>query len=219
MSGLPAPLTEQGQAVGDVWRIFLIAGAAVGLLVVGLLTVILFRFRRRADGLPEQVHYRIKLEIAYTVVPLLAVAGLFTITLTSLSRVDATSSQPDLVVDVVASQWQWRFRYPDSGVTVERVGATESPVLVLPTGSTVEFHLESDDVIHSFWVPGFLVKRDVIPGRPQTMQATVDGPPGRYPGVCAEFCGLDHTSMRFEIEIVEPAGFESWLTAQAEGAP
>jgi cytochrome c oxidase subunit 2 len=217
MIGLPTPLSEQGQVVSDVWRIFLVGAVTVGGLILALLAIIVIRFRRRGDGLPEQVHYRIRLEVAYTVVPLLAVVGLLALTLTSLSDVEATEQNPDVVVAVTAFQWQWRFEYTDAAVRVGQPDDENPPVLVLPTDSIVEFRLDSRDVIHSFWVPGFLTKRDIIPGRPETLQVTVTGQPGTYPAACAEFCGLDHATMRFDLQIMAADEFEAWLDGQQEG--
>jgi len=123
------------------------------------------------------------------------------------------------VVAVTAFQWQWRFEYVDDAVTVREPDDEHPPVLVLPTDSIVEFRLESRDVIHSFWVPGFLTKRDLIPVRPETLQVTVTGPPGTYPAARAEFCGLDHATMRFDLRVMAPDEFEAWLDEQQGGSP
>lgn len=214
MTGLPTPLSEQGDTIIGVWNIFLMIGAGVGVLILGLVAIIIIRFRRRDDGLPEQVHYKIGLEVAYTLIPLAIIIGLFALTLTSLNDVQRTTADPDLVVDVVAFQWQWEFNYDGTAVTLAQSADGEAPILVLPTDRVVEFRLESRDVIHSFWVPGFLLKRDIIPGRPGTLQVDLNGEPGIYRGVCAEFCGLDHTSMRFQVELMTPADFDTWLNQQ-----
>lgn len=219
MTGLPTPLTEQGDTIAGVWQIFLLGAAVVAAIIVALLLVIVVRFRRRSDQLPEQVHYRLALEVAYTVLPFLAIIGLFVVTITSLNKVEATQPKPDLVVDVTASQWQWEFDYPDAGITIRQPDDETPPTLVIPSGAVVQFNLASRDVIHSFWVPGFLTKRDVIPGRPASMQVNVTGEPGIYAGVCAEFCGLHHTTMRFDLEIVAPSRFEEWLTDQQNVRP
>ncbi len=215
-TGLPTPLTEQAQTIGQVWNIFLIGAAMVGTLIIVLLAIIIVKYRRRSDRLPEQVHYRIGLEIAYTVLPFMAIIGLLTLTLISLHSVDGRVDDPDLVIEIEASQWQWQFHYPDSNVTIVQPTDTDVPELVLPRGETVEFQLTSPDVIHSFWVPGFLYKRDVIPGEVQTMQVNVTGEPGSYAAACAEFCGLGHTNMRFTVRIVESDEFATWLSAAGE---
>jgi cytochrome c oxidase subunit 2 len=155
----------------------------------------------------------------YTVVPLGVVIALFAITVVSLDTVDGASGDPDVVVDVTAFQWQWRFDYPDLGARSVAVG-DDNPALVVPAGASVEFRLTSLDVLHSFWIPGFRFKRDVFPGETTTFQVDVGDTTGSYPnsGVCAEFCGFDHHKMKFDVEVVTPAEFESWLAAHRSGA-
>ena len=110
------------------------------------------------------MHENLPLEIAYTVVPLLVVAGLFAVTFVSVEAIDEVDEDAELVVDVLGFQWQWQFAYPASDVSV--VGTDdETPELVLPADTSVRFDLTSIDVIHSFWIPGFRFKRDMFPGR------------------------------------------------------
>jgi cytochrome c oxidase subunit II len=125
----------------------------------------------------------------------------------------------DLLVEVTAFQWQWQFDYPESGVSV--IGTDEIvPELVLPAGSTVRFELTSRDVIHSFWITGFRFKRDVFPHEIRTFTVDVGDRIGTFPttGVCAEFCGLDHTTMRFGVRIVTPDEFDQWVLDQGGGS-
>lgn len=216
------PLTEQAQQMEDLWDVFLIGAGVVGLLVVGLVAFVILRGRRRTD-LPPQQREHIPLELAYTAIPLLAVGGLFALTLGVLDDVDAESGDDavDLVVEVTGFQWQWQFTYPESGV-VETGTAEQRPELALPTGATVRFELVSIDVIHSFWIPGFRFKRDLFPGETTTFQVDVGETTGAWPdtGVCAEFCGLDHTTMRFDVTVLTPDDFARWLVDHgAEGEP
>ncbi|MFV0523409.1 MAG: cytochrome c oxidase subunit II [Acidimicrobiales bacterium] len=216
--GLPAPITEQARTVGQVWGVFLPLALGVLAMVVLLVGFVVIRYRRRGDGLPAQNQYRIKLELVYTVVPLLVVLGLFGLTVVTLPDVESTGPDPDLQVEVVGFQWQWQFSYPESGVVVRGTDSTE-PVLTLPEGADVRFEISSADVIHSFWVPGFRFKRDAIPGRTTAFDVTITGDPGDYPGgVCAEFCGLDHDKMRFSVRILPADEFDAWLVDQEEGA-
>lgn len=213
----PPPLTDQADDIERVWNVFVLIALVVGVFVVGLICYAIVRFRSRGDSLPKQVHYNIPVEVAYTVIPLLVVIGLFAITFTSVRAIDSGDDDPDLVVDVVAFQWQWQFGYPESGATV--VGtASGYPELVLPAGASVEFSLTSADVIHSFWIPGFRFKRDIFPGETTTFQVDVGEHTGSYPasGVCAEFCGLDHHKMHFSVRIVAAAEFERWLADRAD---
>jgi cytochrome c oxidase subunit 2 len=179
------------------------------------------RYRRRDDQLPRQKHYNIPLEVTYTAIPLVVVLALFAVTFVTVNAVEDTSDQePDLVVDVTAFQWQWSFDYPDAGVTVVGGPGDDVPELVLPAQSTVRFDLRSLDVVHSFWITAFRFKRDVIPGSPSSFTVDIGDRVGNYPdaGVCAEYCGLDHAFMRFDVRVLEPAEFDAWLADQVARA-
>ncbi len=214
--GAATPLTEQAHDIDRIWNVVLIIACGVAAMVLVLVVYVVLRYRRRSDALPRQVKENIPVEVAYTVVPLLVVAGLFAVTFFSVRSIDRVDDDPDLVVQVTGFQWQWKFDYPESGVSV--VGNdTELPVLVLPAGERVQFDLTSVDVIHSFWIPGFRFKRDTFPGEVTRFQVDIDDETGTYDntGVCAEFCGLDHHRMRFSVRIVTPEEFEAWTAEQA----
>ncbi len=200
----------------DLWRIFLVAGIAVGGLVAGLILWSVLRYRRPRgagpDKLPKQVKANVPIEIFYTVVPLVVVAVLFGLTMRSQERVTRLSDTPDLGVEITGFQWGWQFRYPAQSITV--VGdANDPPTLVLPVGANVRLRLVAADVIHSFFVPAFLVKRDMIPGVDNSIEVRPTQL-GRFPGVCAEFCGLDHWRMTFDVEVVTPAAFQAFVAEQ-----
>ncbi len=123
-----------------------------------------------------------------------------------------------MTIDVNGFQWQWKFAYPSyhqGNVTLTIQGTSgnppKEPTLVLPLGQPVHFHLESTDVIHSFYIPVFLFKRDVIPGHPNDFTLTPDRA-GTFAGKCAELCGLLHSEMLFNVQIVPKAQFDAWAT-------
>jgi cytochrome c oxidase subunit 2 len=210
--GAPRPASEQGAEVLGLWRVLFLTGAAVGVLVAGLILWSVLRYRRKGDGSAPQFRDNVRLEILYTAVPLVVVAVLFAITLSTQSRVTRLDPSPDLRVDVTGFQWGWRFHYPEPGVTV--VGdSNHPPTLVLPVGRTVRLGLASADVIHAFFVPAFLNKKDVVPGMDNRVDVTPNRT-GRFGGACAEFCGLDHGRMGFTVEVVPAPDFETWLAAQ-----
>jgi cytochrome c oxidase subunit 2 len=217
-------VTEQAVTIERVWNLFLGLGVAVLGLVAGLMLWVIVRYRRRSGVLPPQKHYNLRMEITYIVVPLAIVLVLFGITVVSLDEIggaDADAEEgADLVVEVVAFQWQWQFHYPQHGVTVTG-GPSENPELVLPASSAIRFDLTALDVIHSFWIPAFRFKRDMIPGSPGSFRVDVADVAGYYPnsGVCAEFCGLDHASMRFSVRILAREEFDAWITQQASIRP
>ncbi|MCG3211672.1 MAG: hypothetical protein FOGNACKC_05318 [Anaerolineae bacterium] len=117
------------------------------------------------------------------------------------------AGRPDLVVEVSASQWQWAFTYPDTGVTT-----TE---LMLPAGRNIELKLTSTDVIHSFGVPEFQLSQDIVPGSPTLVRVTPTQT-GSYKVICEAFCGVDYQDMLAEINVVSPADFENWLSQQKQ---
>jgi cytochrome c oxidase subunit II len=213
------PLTSEAETVDRVWTLFMAGAGVVGLLVVALVAYCAIRFRRRDDEMPVQKRHNIPIEILYTSVPLAIVIVLFVVTAISVRDVDRVSAtSPDVVVDVVGFQWQWQFTYPESGVTV--VGSREQvPELVLPSASRVRFRVTSADVVHSFWIPGFRFKRDLIPGQVTEFDVDILEVTGSFAnaGECAEYCGLDHAIMRFSLRILPQDQFDDWTrTTRAE---
>jgi cytochrome c oxidase subunit 2 len=207
----------------DLWRVLFLTAMAIGGLVTGLILWSVVRYRRRGPGsrraasgedAPVQTRGNVPLEIFYTTVPLVVVAVLFGLTLQTQRQVTRLSPAPDLRVQVTGFQWGWRFTYPDAAVTVTG-DANHHPVLVLPEGRTIRFSLATADVIHSFFVPAFLEKRDLVPGIDNRIDVTTTRL-GRLAGVCAEFCGLDHARMGFTVEVVSPQDFQQWLAAQQQ---
>lgn len=212
--GAPDPASEQGREIFDLYRAFAAAAVGVGVFVTVLLAYVVIRYRRRSDEAPSQKPYNIPIEIAYTAVPLLIVVVLFVFSVRTEDRVNAQSDDPDVVVRVTGFQWSWQFDYTD-GPTVTGVPGEEVPELVLPADRTTRLDLLTTDVNHSFWVPRFLNKRDMIPGVDNSIDVTPTEV-GTYDGACAEYCGLDHGRMRFTVRVVPPAEFEAWLDAQQE---
>jgi cytochrome c oxidase subunit 2 len=215
--GMQEGATEQGEATFRLWQAFMLAAIPVALLVYGLIAWCLVRYRRRAGDDPQalgrQFRERWGVEIAYTSIPILIVIGLFVLATGTGSTVDAVADQPDLRVHVEAYAWGWRFTYPEQGIEVVSEPSGEGipgPVMVLPRGATVRIVLTSNDVIHSFWVPGFLYKHDAIPGRTFEFDLTTTQL-GAYSGECAEFCGLNHAYMTFSVHVVDEVEFDAWV--------
>lgn len=199
----------------DLFAIYAPIAAAVFAAVLLAYLTIVVRFRRRAGSepaAPPQPSDRWRWEVLYAVVLACIAAALITFSLRATDRVDTLSANPGLTVDVTAFKWQWAFSYRDQGVEVTGVEG-EYPLLTVPTDTTVRFTLRSNDVIHSFWIPNAKFKRDAFPDRVTEFDLRFDEE-GRHEGICAEFCGLDHTIMRFEVDALPPAEFARWLDDQ-----
>jgi cytochrome c oxidase subunit 2 len=214
----PTSVTEQGRAIYNTYNFFLYVAAVVFVVVAGLLVWSMVRYRRRGDELPRQVHGNNRLELTWTLIPLLLVIVLFIVTIQGQNRSLQKSTRPALEVDVLAFQWSWRFDYQGQGVQV--VGSPGNvPELVVPVGQPVRIRLRSADVVHSFYVPRTLFKRQAIPGRTTEFDLTFEKV-GTYQGHCVQFCGLAHADMLFRVKVVSPGEFQSWLAqASRSGSP
>jgi cytochrome c oxidase subunit 2 len=221
--GAPDPASDQGQSILTLWRGFFIAALFVAALVWGLLIYVLLRYRRRrgdgvhdgelsGDELPDQSAYNIPLEVFYTAVPVAVVAVLFTFSWITERHVNALDDHPAVKVEVVGFQWSWEFHYTDEDIVITGE-PDEPPELVLPVDQPTQLHLVATDVAHSFWVPDFLSKRDLIPGVDNKIDVTPTRT-GTYDGRCAEFCGLDHWNMYFSVRVVSQDDFDTWLADQ-----
>lgn len=218
--GLPDPVTSQGKVIYDVWLGSVAAAAAVGVLVWALIGYTLVRFRKRDEELPAQVRYNLPIEVLYTVLPFVIIAVLFYYTAVGENKVNKLTRNPDVTVGVVGFQWNWQFNYID-----DKVQTTGDPAhratLVIPVDKRIRFVETSPDVIHSFWVPAFLFKRDVIPGRLNTFEITPTRI-GTYTGRCAELCGEKHDRMNFVVRVVTQAEYDAYiekLKADPNSAP
>jgi cytochrome c oxidase subunit II len=184
---------------------------AIGVFV--LIVIVVFGavliYRRRPPERAARWHEHNPLEGSYAVLLACVAAFLLYLTFTAEHKVDTVANQqrPAVVIDVVASKWEWTFNYPAYGITL-RSGTVGRQPLVVPAGEPVRFRLTSLDVIHSFWIPALRYKHDAIPG--STQIATLSFSPGVFPGQCAEFCGLRHSDMIFTAHAVSPSAFTTW---------
>jgi cytochrome c oxidase subunit 2 len=213
--GAPPGATVQGKSIANLYHLMFYIAIGVGGLVYVLIAWCIIRYRRKSEELPPQTRYHVPLEITYTVIPVLIVLGIFAATYHTEVPIDRVSANPAVTIDVTAFQWQWRFSYPQYGIQV--VGTpTTFPTMVVPVGQTVQINLRAQDVIHAFFVPAFLFKRDAIPGKLNRFDFEVDQA-GTYYGSCAEFCGLDHGDMVFYVKAVSPSQFRTWVQSGGTG--
>ncbi len=221
---LPSGASDRAHYVQHLWIGTWIAAGIIGVFVWGLIFWSSGRYRRRSeDHVPRQVRYNLPIEMLYTIAPVIVIMVLFFFTIQGDNNLDRRVAHPDHTITVTAQQWSWTFNYVndkalDGHTDVYDIGTPAvAPVLWLPEGQSVRFTLHSPDVIHSFWVPAFLFKLDVIPGRANSFDLTPDKL-GTFAGRCAELCGLEHSRMLFTVRIVTPSQYKKHLqTLQAEG--
>jgi len=215
---LPASVTTEGRAVNELWNAILVPAIVVAGIVWGLTTYAIVRYRRgaaTADQLPPQFFEDRRFEITWTVIPIVTVFVLFWLTLSALGRIEA-HTDGGVDVEISAFRWQWRVDYPADGVSV--IGLPETPAeMAVPVGEPVHVTLTSPDVIHAFYVPAFLFKRDATPGRPSEFEFTVEEA-GAYRGQCAEFCGVGHAAMKLTVVAMSRADYEAWLARRQAAA-
>ncbi|MGY1840425.1 MULTISPECIES: aa3-type cytochrome oxidase subunit II [unclassified Modestobacter] len=224
--GWPAGITDEAEQMHALWIGSTIAALVVGVAVWVLIAYAAIRYRKRGDELPKQTAYNLPLEVVYTIIPFVIVSVLFFFTVNTQNRVMERSDDPDVTVGVNAFKWNWQFVYPETtdengGEPVSTVGSTdEIPILVVPVDQTIRFELASADVIHSFWIPEFLFKLDIIPGnengRDNVFEVTVREE-GAYVGRCAELCGTYHAFMNFELRSVSGDEFDDYISAREAG--
>jgi cytochrome c oxidase subunit 2 len=214
--GLPPATSDRAVYIHHLWIGAWIAAGCVGVLVWGLILWAALHYRRRSDDdFPVQTRYNLPIEVLYTIAPIIVIAVLFFFTVETQNKVLADVKHPDHTVQVVGQQWSWTFDYLHEksigGRSVFDVGTpAQFPTLWLVKGQTVDFELRSPDVIHSFWVPSFAMKLDVIPGRDNAFSLRPTRL-GEFAGRCAELCGWLHSRMLFNVKVVNQGAFEAHL--------
>jgi cytochrome c oxidase subunit 2 len=224
----PPAATAEGVEIRDLYTIVFILAATIFVVVEALIVWAVLRYRRRPgdDELPAQTHGNNLAETLWTVIPTLIVGYLFFISWQTLNSVEAKTEQPPVQVRAIAAQFQWTFEYlAADGETVEykqQVPTGQTGGLFLPVGQPIRVKLESPDVIHAFYVPRFLFKRDVIPGKVNEFEFTInpeeEGQTLR--GQCAELCGTGHRIMTFDVHALSATDYAAWLEeAKASAQP
>ncbi|PKQ17534.1 MAG: cytochrome c oxidase subunit II [Actinobacteria bacterium HGW-Actinobacteria-8] len=222
-NGLPSQpgVTNHTGRIIDLWNYSWLAAIITGLITLALIlwAVTVYRKRKGDEKLPTQTRANVPLELMYVAVPLLMLAVLFRWTATDVAIVKDLSGDADVHIQAIGKQWAWDFNYLDDetysvGVQAMLTGETgveeTLPTLYLPVNELVDIQLNSRDVIHSFWVPAFLFKQDLIPGRTSHVQF-IPQQEGTYQGKCAELCGEYHSSMLFNVKVVSRAEYDEYM--------
>jgi cytochrome c oxidase subunit 2 len=234
--GGSTPVTDRGVATRQLYDFVFAIAVVIFIAVEGIIIWTVFRYRRKDgdDTLPAQTHGNNLVEVIWTAIPTVIVLVMFVFSWQTLNVVDAKTNT-EVHVRAVAAQFQWKFEYLDGPDVAQPDDANPAPEilftqiipngeaggLVLPVGEPVTISLSSPDVIHAFYVPKFLFKKDVVPGKLNVFEFTIDEA-GTYNGQCAELCGTGHGSMLFQVHAIPRADYDAWLAeaiAQASATP
>jgi cytochrome c oxidase subunit II len=214
---MPEGASDRSGYIIEFWQWTWVAALIVGVFVWGLIFYACIKFRRRSDDeIPVQTRYNLPMEILYTIAPVIVVLVFFKFIIDTQGEVNAETKDPDHTIKVVGQQWSWTFNYIedealDGQTSVYNVGTpAEMPTLYLPVNESVRFELSSPDVSHSFWVPAFNYKLDVVPGRLNAFDLTPTRE-GTFAGKCAELCGTYHSRMLFNVEVVSAEEYAQHL--------
>jgi cytochrome c oxidase subunit 2 len=218
------PVTDRSLSTKSLYDFVFYIAAAIFLLVEGLIIYSAFRYRRKPTDvdLPPQTHGNNLVEIVWTLIPTVIVAVLFVLSWQTLNVVDAKVTT-QVHVRAIAERFQWSFEYldgPETNAPVlfkQIITTGEEGGMFVPVGVPVQVDLRSNDVIHAFYVPKFLFKRDVVPGKLNTFDFTVEEA-GTYRGQCAELCGSGHAAMLFDVHAVDQAAYDTFIEEQIAAA-
>jgi cytochrome c oxidase subunit 2 len=231
---MPKGVTEVSQAAYDIHMVMIWICTVIGVAVFGFMFYVMFAHRKSRGVTPANFHENLTVEILWTIVPALILIVMAVPATTALLKVYDTDN-PDIDIKITGYQWKWQYEYIGEGVKFmselrtpqdeiygrapkgEHYLREVTQPLVIPTNKKVRFLITGNDVIHSWWVPDFAVKRDAIPGLFTAAWAKTDQP-GIYVGECTELCGKGHAFMPIVVEVKEEAEYDTWLAAQKEEA-
>lgn len=224
-------VTNQTERITTLWVGSWAALVVVGLIVWGLTIWCAVAYRRRKNdtGFPVQLRYHVPLELMFTLLPVVMILTFFYFTQRDIHEIEAIEEDPYVTVSAVGKQWSWDFSYTVGDQVVHEPAGVQSfetgepgaadslPVLYLPEGETVEFQLDSRDVIHSFWIVDFLYKKDMVPAKTNYWYF-IPEKEGSYRGKCAELCGEYHSLMLFNVEVVAQDEYDAYIESlRADG--
>jgi cytochrome c oxidase subunit 2 len=219
--GYESDLSSVNEVSWHLWRGAWLAAGVVGIFTAILIVWPVIRHRRKEGDpqYPKQTQYNVPVEVIYTVVPFIIIAVLFYFTARDEAKI--TAKEPTKVmhtIDVTGIQWSWQFGYQDGGEKAVVTGTPANPpTLVLPQGERVAFKIHSNDVVHGFWIPAFMIQIQNLPGVTNHIEFTANKL-GEYPGRCNILCGRNHSQMVFKVKVVTPAEYKTYVETLKAGA-
>jgi cytochrome c oxidase subunit 2 len=225
------PVNAIGREIYDLHMLVFWICVAIGIVVFSMMIISIIRHRKSKGAVSSDFHESAKVEVLWTIVPFIILIAVAIPATSTLLKIEDTSNA-DLTIKVTGLQWKWKYEYENgvsmisslhadhnkarqlgSGIDVTKIDNYLLEVdneMVIPVNKRVRFLLTSDDVIHSFWVPKFAVKKDAIPGYVNEAW-TMSEKTGTFRGQCAELCGKDHAFMPIVVKVVEQAEYDTWL--------
>jgi len=197
----------------SLWQGSWIAAAVVGVftLVLILWPAVFHRAKASKGEFPKQTQYNVPVEVAYTVIPFIIVAVLFYFTAIKQNEIVEKTTTYAHEITVDGFQWSWQFGYPEAGPKALVTGTPANPpTLVVPLGEKVRYTITSNDVVHGFWIPAFMIQMQNLPGVTNSLEFTANKL-GSYPGRCNILCGRNHSQMLFTVKVVTPTEYKAYL--------
>jgi cytochrome c oxidase subunit 2 len=197
----------------SLWQGSWIAAAVVGVftLVLILWPAVFHRAKASKGEFPKQTQYNVPVEVAYTVIPFIIVAVLFYFTAIKQNEIVEKTTTYAHEITVDGFQWSWQFGYPEAGPKALVTGTPANPpTLVVPLGEKVRYTITSNDVVHGFWIPAFMIQMQNLPGVTNSLEFTANKL-GTYPGRCNILCGRNHSQMLFTVKVVTPTEYKAYL--------
>lgn len=229
---MPRGVTPMSHDIYDLHMTIIGICTVIGIVVFGVMFYALYKHRKSRGAVAADFHGNTKLEIVWAIIPFLILIGM-AIPATRVLMDMENADDSDVTIKIVGHQWKWQYQYLDQGLDFFSLLSTpmeqiqnkvkknpwyllevDKP-LVLPVNRKIRFLVTSNDVIHSWWVPDFGVKRDAIPGFMHESWARIEKP-GVYRGQCAELCGINHGFMPIVVKAVPPEEFEQWVKTQKQ---
>ena len=213
-SGFSGDSSSVNEISHSLWTLSWLAAAVVGVFTAILIVwpAIFHRAPKNGPEFPKQTQYNVPVEIAYTIIPFIIVAVLFYFTVVKQDEIIKPQQNVKHEIVVNGFQWSWQFTYLDAGKNVTFTGTpAKPPVLVVPQGERVRYTIISNDVVHGFWIPEFMIQMQNLPGVTNSLEFTANKL-GDFPGRCNILCGRNHAQMLFTVRVVTPAEYQTYIS-------